>query len=83
MRTDFPATGKNENTFGCLTTSGMQQRPAQSRIKNGRIMGLNECELNVSTSPLSREDTKFPDALCARKLFLVRVVFFISFYEKI
>ncbi|MDZ4845959.1 MAG: hypothetical protein SH857_10470 [Chitinophagales bacterium] len=22
MRTNFPATGKNENTFGCLATSG-------------------------------------------------------------
>lgn len=25
MTTDFPATGKNENTFGCLTTSGTKQ----------------------------------------------------------
>lgn len=83
MRTDFPATGKNENTFGCLTTSGTGTAAIQSRIKNGRMMGLNECELKASTSPLRREDTKFPAALCARELLLVRVVFFISFYEKI
>ena len=45
-------------------------------------MGLNECELMASTSPLGVDDTKLPHANCARELLSVCLFFFNYFLAK-
>ncbi|GEM_PF-1346971 len=46
-------------------------------------MGLNECELKASTSPLRRDDTKFPATPCAKELISLCLIFFIYVLAKI
>ena len=54
MKTDFPATGKNENTFGCLTTSGIKPYRDSEPDKKWKDDGIERVRVDGKHFALGR-----------------------------